>query len=64
MTVKRESDAVRKVRLTRALRAAEAELGLARMSGNRHRMVAASAAHKRAVAAYEHDPQQRAEPQP
>ena len=56
------SDTVRKVRLTRALHAAEAELGLARMSRDRHRVVAANAAYKKALSAYEADPQLGADP--
>lgn len=63
-TVVVESDTVRKVRLTRALRAAEAELGLARVSGNRHRMVAANAAYKKALTDYEADPQLGADLRP
>jgi hypothetical protein len=57
-----ESNTVRKMKLTKALQAAEAELGLARMSGNRHRMVAANAAYKRALTDYESDPQLGTDP--
>ncbi len=57
MTQNTESERDRTVRLTKALQAAVAELGLARASGNRHRIVDASAAHKRALSAYEADPQ-------
>jgi hypothetical protein len=59
-----ESDAQRKFRLTMALQKAQAELGLARVSRNRHRMVAANAAHKKALADYESDPQLGADPRP
>lgn len=57
MTENVESDAQRKFRLTKALQRAEAELGLARISRDRHRMVAASAQYKKALSAYEADPQ-------
>jgi hypothetical protein len=62
MPASMEPDTVRKVKLTRALQAAEAELGLARVSGNRHRMVAANVAYKKALTDYKADPQLGADP--
>jgi hypothetical protein len=57
-----ESDLQRKARLTKARQKAEAELGLARVSRDRHRMVVANAAYKKALADFEDEPQLGADP--
>lgn len=57
MATNTEPDKQRKLRLTTTLQKAQAELGLARMSRSRHRMVAANAAYKKALADYEADPE-------